>query len=112
MTRIGTKLRGSQRPCLAVSKILNCFVRKKIQPATCSVTFNIPVPNKCPELRQFLVSQFRDGGLDFLNRTHDIRLEDQNVRASRIEANVEMIRVNDGAPRAPHETCLRKTSDP
>jgi hypothetical protein len=26
--------------------------------------------------------------------------------------NVEMIRVNDGAARAPHETCLRQTPDP
>jgi hypothetical protein len=26
--------------------------------------------------------------------------------------NVEMIRVNDGAARAPHETCLRQTSSP
>src|SRR5580658_4630912 len=25
---------------------------------------------------------------------------------------VEMVRVNDGAARAPHETCLRKTPDP
>jgi hypothetical protein len=25
--------------------------------------------------------------------------------------NVELIRVNDGATRAPHETCLRKASD-
>jgi hypothetical protein len=29
-----------------------------------------------------------------------------------ISANVEMIRVNDGAARAPHETCPRKTPDP
>jgi hypothetical protein len=27
-------------------------------------------------------------------------------------SNVEMIRVNDGAARAPHETCLWRTSDP
>ena len=27
-------------------------------------------------------------------------------------SNVEVIRVNDGAARAPHETCLRKTPDP
>jgi hypothetical protein len=26
--------------------------------------------------------------------------------------NVEMIRANDGAARATHETCLRKASDP
>jgi hypothetical protein len=26
--------------------------------------------------------------------------------------NVELIRVNDGAARAMHETCLRQTSDP
>jgi hypothetical protein len=26
--------------------------------------------------------------------------------------NVEMIRVNDGASRAPHEACLRQTPDP
>jgi hypothetical protein len=28
------------------------------------------------------------------------------------EADVELIRLNDGAARASHETCLRKTSDP
>jgi hypothetical protein len=28
------------------------------------------------------------------------------------KANVELIRVNDGEARAPHETCLRQTSDP
>jgi len=27
-------------------------------------------------------------------------------------ANVEMIRANDGAARAPQETCLRKAPDP
>jgi hypothetical protein len=27
-------------------------------------------------------------------------------------SNVEVIRVNDGAARASHETCLRQTSDP
>jgi hypothetical protein len=33
-------------------------------------------------------------------------------KGSVITANVELIRVNDGAARAPHETCLRQTSDP
>jgi hypothetical protein len=29
-----------------------------------------------------------------------------------ILSNVEVIRVNDGAPAAPQQACLRKTSDP
>ena len=29
-----------------------------------------------------------------------------------ILSNVEVIRVNDGTARAPHETCLRQTPDP
>jgi hypothetical protein len=28
------------------------------------------------------------------------------------QCNVEMIRANDGAPRAPHEACLRRAPDP
>jgi hypothetical protein len=28
------------------------------------------------------------------------------------QANVDVIRSNDGATRAPHETCLRRESDP
>jgi hypothetical protein len=33
-------------------------------------------------------------------------------RVNYVCPNVELIRVNDGAARASHETCLRKTSDP
>ena len=29
-----------------------------------------------------------------------------------IQPNVELIRANDGAARAPHETCLRQAPDP
>ena len=33
-------------------------------------------------------------------------------REKHVVANVEVIRANNGAARAPHETCLRRASDP
>ena len=84
--------RASQRPCLAAAKFLNRFVCKVIQSTASCIPFNIAVPDKRPEFRQFLVGQFRDSGLDFLHRTHEMRLEGEKPRASMIEANVDLNR--------------------
>jgi hypothetical protein len=84
--------RASQRPRFAATKFLNCFVSKVIQSTASFVPLDIAVPDKRPELRQFLVGQFRNGSLDFLYRAHIKRLEDRECRASQIEANVEVSR--------------------
>src|SRR5271165_5091356 len=70
MTRIGTTLNGSQGPRLIGPILFDRLVRELIDPARCSVTFNVAIPNKRTKLRQLLVGQLRYCALDLLYRAH------------------------------------------
>jgi hypothetical protein len=80
----------------------------------------IPLPNEWPiELREVVVGTIRSWDLpqDVTPNWHLFRQLGRSIvnrcdHEAHLSLTLLMIRVNDGAARASHETCLRRTSDP